>query len=87
MPVDSRPFFGEVEAALVKNGSDFRLVADAEKGLPGHTLIPVHVEMLVQICLMYRVLPDPRSLKLHEIRFFYEAIRKTLHKSTATKRR
>jgi hypothetical protein len=82
VPVDTRPFFGEVEAPLVKNGGDFRLAADPEKGLLGHTLVPVHIEMLVQICLMYRVLPDPRTLRLREIRFFYEAIRNSLHKST-----
>jgi hypothetical protein len=34
--------------------------------------------MLVQIALEYHALPDPRTLKMHEIRFWYDGIRRGL---------
>ncbi len=47
-----------------------------------HTLHRVHVEMLIQICRDYASLPDPRSLTLGEIRFFYDGMRAELHAAT-----
>jgi hypothetical protein len=38
--------------------------------------------MLLQVCRDYHSLPDPRTLKLHEIRFFYGALRGELRKHT-----
>ena len=34
--------------------------------------------MLVQICLDYSALPNPRTLSLPEIRFYYEGVRGSL---------
>ncbi len=34
--------------------------------------------MLKQICRDYATLPDPRSLELYEIRFFYDGLRPEL---------
>jgi len=31
--------------------------------------------MLIHICREYRVLPDPRTLTMTEIRFYYEPLR------------
>lgn len=39
--------------------------------------------MLVQVCRQYSSLPDPRTLTLTEIRFFYEGLRKSLQRDTA----
>ena len=38
--------------------------------------------MLLQICRDYPGLPDPRTLTLSEIRFFYEGLRGELLKYT-----
>jgi hypothetical protein len=38
--------------------------------------------MLTQICLDYGGLPDPRTLKASEIRFFYDGLRKELRSRT-----
>lgn len=40
------------------------------------------VEMYLQICMLYASLPDPRTLSLSEIEFYYEGIRGTLRDST-----
>lgn len=50
-----------------------------------HTVGTVYSEMLLQISHDYPGLPDPRTLTLDEIRFFYNGLRSSLHK--ATKRR
>jgi hypothetical protein len=50
---------------------------------PGHTLIAVYTEMLLQVCRDYPGLPDPRTLTMTEIRFFYEGLRPELRKHTA----
>lgn len=47
--------------------------------------MPVYTEMLRQVCRDYSGLPDPRTLTLSEIRFFYEGLRPELRKSTAPK--
>lgn len=39
--------------------------------------------MLLQIARDYPGLPDPRSLTMSEIRWFYEALRSELKKHTA----
>lgn len=41
--------------------------------------------MLLQVCRDYPGLPDPRSLKLSEIRFFYDALRPELKHHTKPK--
>jgi hypothetical protein len=38
--------------------------------------------MLLQICRDYPGLPDPRSLTMSEIRFFYEGLRSELRRFT-----
>lgn len=86
MPGDSRPFFGlEVGALLVRSGHDARLRPDRETGASCHTLVPVYSEMLLQICRDYAGLPDPRTLTLNEIRFFYAPLRKELREHTKPK--
>lgn len=40
----------------------------------------VYTEMLLQICRDYPGLPDPRTLKAHEIVFFYGGLRAELKK-------
>lgn len=39
--------------------------------------------MLLQVCTDYPGLPDPRTLTMSEIRFFYEGRRASLKKATA----
>jgi hypothetical protein len=41
--------------------------------------------MLLQVSREYSGLPDPRSLTLAEIRFFYDGMRGDLHASTKRK--
>jgi hypothetical protein len=41
--------------------------------------------MLLTICRNYRVLPEPRSMKLAEIRWFYDGIRESLKEATKPK--
>lgn len=41
--------------------------------------------MLLQICREYPGLPDPRTLSLTEIRFFYEGLRAELKRHTKPK--
>lgn len=70
----------------MRNGTDARLPAtrdpDSGKAVPQHTLFNVYGEMLMQICRDYPALPDPRTLKAHEIRFYYEGLRADLHAAT-----
>lgn len=51
----------------------------------GHYRIPAYTEMLLQICMDYPGLPDPRTLTLKEIRFFYEGLRSQLIEHTKPK--
>lgn len=56
---------------------------DGEEGITaGHKMVPVYSEMLLQICSEYPGLPDPRTLSMAEIRFFYEGARASLHEHT-----
>lgn len=66
----------------MRSGSDARLPVDRETGMSTHTLIPVYTEMLLQIARDYPGLPDPRTLTLSEIRFFYAPLRKELREHT-----
>lgn len=47
-----------------------------------HTLDFVYSEMLYQICRDYPALPDPRTLTLSEIGFWYDGLRTELKKAT-----
>lgn len=67
---------------LVRHGEDQRLSRDPKTGAARHTLGPVYREMLLQICSDYPGLPDPRTLTLSEIRFFYEGMRPELQRRT-----
>jgi hypothetical protein len=64
----------------VRNGADVPLPKDRETGRSAHTLVNVYREMLVHICREYPSLPDPRSLTMSEIRFFYEPLRESVLK-------
>jgi len=65
-------FNGLVAVDLVRRGDD-------EKLLNGeHIFQIVYSEMLLQVCRDYSGLPDPRTLKAHEIRFFYNGLRPEL---------
>jgi hypothetical protein len=44
----------------------------------GNTFYPVYIEMMLQIARDYAGLPDVRTLKAHEIRFFYDGLRAEL---------
>lgn len=44
----------------------------------GHTLLNVYGVMLRQITRDYGGLPDPRTLTLHQIRFFYDGLREEI---------
>lgn len=72
----------ETDVPLVRRGSDYCHPRDAETGAPQHTTEVVYAEMLIQICRSYASLPDPRTLSMREIRWFYEGIRSELHQST-----
>ena len=71
----------------MRHGEDERLPRDRETGYLRHTTIPVHTEMLLQVCRDYPGLPDPRTLTLTEIRFFYEGLREELKSHTRPGRR
>jgi len=45
-----------------------------------HKIVRVYTEMLLQVSREYPGLPDPRTMSLEEIRFFYDGIRHDLHK-------
>lgn len=55
---------------------------DDDARTAGHTLIPVYSAMLTQVCREYPGLPDPRTMTMTEIRFFYEGLRPELKKHT-----
>lgn len=80
MPGGHNAFFGLVRTPLVRHGQDEKHA----KG--GHTFLPVHTEMLYQVCRDYPGLPDPRTLRAFEIRFFYEGLRGELRHHTGGKK-
>ena len=66
---------------LVKDGFDHDLGYDRD-GNPIHTRWNVFRAMHLQICMHYRSLPDPRTLDLDEIEYYYEGIRAQLKEDT-----
>lgn len=67
----------------MRHGADARLEKDRKSGRILHTVPNVYGEMLRQICLDYQMLPDPRTLSMTEIRYFYNGERGQLQKNTA----
>jgi hypothetical protein len=65
----------------VRNGENVILEPTID-GVPLHTRANVITEMFLQICLSYPGLPDPRTLDLDEIEFFYDGIRGQLIEDT-----
>jgi hypothetical protein len=65
-----------VRTPIVRNGNNDKYVNG------DHIYHLVYGEMLLQICMDYPSLPDPRTLKRHEIKFFYEGLRASLKKTT-----
>jgi hypothetical protein len=61
------------------------LERDEETGEVQHTLFRVYREMLRQICADYHGLPDPRTLEMDEIEFFYDGLRPSLRELTKDK--
>lgn len=53
-----------------------------DQKIEDNTFFNVHAEMLFQIMRDYSGLPDYRTLKAHEIRFFYDGLRPELYKHT-----
>lgn len=76
-------FWGtEVEGCLVvRDGTDAEIECDRD-GNSQHTRKNIVVEQLLSISLHYPGLPDPRTLSLDEIEFFYEGLRPTLKAMT-----
>ena len=66
----------------MRHGADERLPRDKETGRPQHTCFEVYAELLLWICRWYPSLPDPRTLTMTEIRFFFEGIRAELREVT-----
>lgn len=73
---DDPTFFGIVRTPLVRGGEDVILPKKQ------HTAQAVHSEMILQVCRDYSGLPDIRTLKAGEIRFFYEGLRSELKRGT-----
>ncbi len=74
-----RAFNGLVNTLLVRHGAGERLRDGA------HIFVNVYREMLLQIARDYASLPDVRTLKAGEIRFFYEGLRAELEHHTKPK--
>jgi hypothetical protein len=70
-------FFGLTRSRVVRHGVDEKLKSN--------TLENVYSEMLLQVCRDYPGLPDPRTLTLSEIRFFYDGIRYELQEHSKPK--
>ena len=67
-------FNGLVLTLLVRSGEDTRLPKDKD-GNDQHTFNNVYTEMFLQISRDYPGLPDGRTLKAHEIKFYFEGVR------------
>lgn len=59
-------FVGVTVVRRVKKGSPYEIELNGIMGVR---------EMLIQITLDYPGLPDPRTLTLYQIQFFYEGLR------------
>lgn len=68
-------FNGLVGTPVVRRGADENLKEN-------HTFYVVYSEMFLQICRDYQCLPDVRTIKAGEIRFFYEGLRAELKQHT-----
>ena len=77
----ARGFFigGLARTPLVRHGVDEFLTRGR------HRIVTVYSEMLLQVSREYPGLPDPRTLTLEEIRFFYEGLRGDLRVLTQRK--
>ena len=69
-------FNGLVRTQLVRDGEDWNHPQQ------GHLFQHVYTEMLLQVTRDYPGLPDVRTLKVHEISFFYEGLREELKAHT-----
>jgi hypothetical protein len=70
-------FFSLVSAPLVRNGADEKI-----PGRQVHVRGFVYSEMMLQVARDYPGVPDVRTLKHHQILFFYDALRAELKKPT-----
>lgn len=68
-------FNGLVRTLLIRNGTEERIKS-------GNTRDTVYKEMFLHICRDYSGLPDARTLKAHQIRFFYDGLRAELKEHT-----
>jgi hypothetical protein len=64
---------------LVRHGVDEYLTRGR------HRVVAVYTEMLLQVSREYPGLPDPRTMTLDEIRFFYNGLRNDLRNATQRK--
>lgn len=71
----------------MRSGGDARIEPDRETSASQHTLVNVYAELLLDVCRWYPGLPDPRTLTLTEIRFFFEGIRPTLWSATKPRKK
>jgi hypothetical protein len=76
-------FVVSVVDRLVIRGDDAK--PPKEKRFGTNTAPVVYGAMLAQACRDYAGLPDPRSLSIGEIRWFYDWLRPELKKQTAPK--
>lgn len=67
---------GLANASLIRHGGEWK------HPKRGHVINLVYTEMLLQICRDYPGLPDPRTLRFREIKFFYNGLRAELIKHT-----
>ncbi len=74
-----RAFNGLGRSSVVRHGGEYKF-PNGE-----NTAGIVYTEMLLQICRDYPALPDPRTLTVNEVRFFYEGLRSELEKHTEPK--
>lgn len=77
----ARGFFigGLAATPLVRHGVDEFLTRGR------HRIVTVYTEMLLQVAREYPGIPDPRTLTLDEIRFFYAGLRHDLKKASERK--
>ena len=68
----------------MRSGGDAFLPRDAD-GRSTHKFARVYLEMVLDIVRAYPGLPDYRTLRCSEIRFFYNGIRRALHEATKKK--
>ena len=74
-----RGFFvgGIARVQLVRHGVDEKLTRGR------HRIVAVYAEMLLQVSHEYPGIPDPRTMTMEEIRFFYDGLRHDLKRISA----